>query len=1234
VRPFTSPIRPEDVGELLDLTVADKPDSDSMAQMQLEGIAALYDILVERPYAVLADEVGMGKTYQALGLAAVLWNEKPDARVLFISPRENLQVKWHDDYRRFFASNYRRHQGLGDDRAASVLFGQPLHAPRRFNNLRGWCASLGIPRRVAAFLRHTSFTRPVYLTRNDLGDLDALWARTKRRLRSWGLFEVERPESLHRDTASRQLNLCFADALNRRLAALGGGRSYYDLVIIDESQCLRHPNNQSNSVLHRALRGQAARWLFLSATPAHGGPGDLPTILNHYPRAGQVLDPRLAQDLPALQKALTPFLVRRSRRYRTRFQQVTVGKAEYRRHDTEAWGVREGELGVLGSLAMGLVQKGLVELLAGRSNRYRIGFLSSFESLSGSLRRTLPAKLEGDEEPGEDEASGDWHRDQGSRHRDREAPDTGFVESLSRDFEARFERPLPHPKVSSVVDRIAPLAFGDAHQPGGEKFLVFTRRVSTVATLRDRLMRRYLHELEARVRRVWRVELDWEGNSVAMDDAENVEDPEVFDAKSGDNPFRRAMASKGWLFRYRQTFRDSGRNVLFFEDAWLPRVCRAGGVDPSALAARIPDELWAESWTHASNSSGKRRRQHRAERLRYLTVHLLRRHPELLGLDRRNAGDWVTAVEAALPDHLEQSRPADAPRPDPQLITATTLWGAWDHRFPEGPLALPAARPEQLQGNALAESLCKRQVARSLLGQSLRLTDAVLDLYFADESVENEPNALAWAFLNHLEGPDPASARLRGELRDWLTHLRLIVDGCLEGAGASWAELARKESWHQLYNPSAVMGVTGGSGAHLVATRQFRTPSLPRVIVCTDTLKEGVDLHLFCDRVLHYGVAWTSGDLEQRVGRVDRYFSRIERRLRREESPVEARLEVGYPHLVASLERGQVERVIERQRRAEVLMDSPLASARHENQEFVVGATSVRCKAEVLDPYRPRHLPERRRALVAVSAAESAAIAAHYEAWNTRFQMSLRAEGWQIAPTRSRPVRRSTLHRGDKLHVLEWEHDPGLGRYVITVTAPPVPEGEGFTGGQRRRMVERSWRTERILRVLVPTPEEGIDALDLGKLRGALGGTPPVPEPRARELWQDAFAQLDLDGLSWSSQYKASLRVRTGERAHQLRLYAYKGGVRILGTVARLDELDQHEVWGDRPHEGAVRKWALEQTGRLSLGYLGVHHRDGLVFGIHVLLGDLDTEARSQLVQEVADRADAWEHVLTGRDRH
>src|SRR5690554_6160753 len=228
MRPFQHLIRPEDVDELIDLRVTGAPETGAMATLQREGVAALYNVLCERPFAYLADEVGMGKTYQALSLAALVWNENPRARVLFLSPRENVQVKWLGDYRRFFASNFRRAQGVGDDRVASMLFGEPLHRPRRFGNLRDWAGSVGRPGRVASFLRHSSFTRPVYVTSADRKDLEALWRRTERSLRECGLWwDAERPEALCEKDASHQLNLAFAKALNRKLGREAGSEPYF-----------------------------------------------------------------------------------------------------------------------------------------------------------------------------------------------------------------------------------------------------------------------------------------------------------------------------------------------------------------------------------------------------------------------------------------------------------------------------------------------------------------------------------------------------------------------------------------------------------------------------------------------------------------------------------------------------------------------------------------------------------------------------------------------------------------------------------------------------------------------------------------------------------------------------------------------------------------------------------------------------------------------------------------------
>ena len=61
--------------------------------------------------------------------------------------------------------------------------------------------------------------------------------------------------------------------------------------------------------------------------------------------------------------------------------------------------------------------------------------------------------------------------------------------------------------------------------------------------------------------------------------------------------------------------------------------------------------------------------------------------------------------------------------------------------------------------------------------------------------------------------------------------------------------------------------------------RQFRMPGYPLVLVTTDLLQEGEDLHTFCSSIHHYGISWTPSSMEQRIGRIDRVRSQTDRRL-------------------------------------------------------------------------------------------------------------------------------------------------------------------------------------------------------------------------------------------------------------------------------------------------------------------------------------------------------------------
>jgi ERCC4-related helicase len=130
-------------------------------------------------------------------------------------------------------------------------------------------------------------------------------------------------------------------------------------------------------------------------------------------------------------------------------------------------------------------------------------------------------------------------------------------------------------------------------------------------------------------------------------------------------------------------------------------------------------------------------------------------------------------------------------------------------------------------------------------------------------------------FFDFLENRCVEAERLR-----YLEAIRNVQTGTISGLEV---QKTFSEDEHQgaareqlLPNVRLVNGVVKSeTRQRLMLT--FNSPFFPEVLVASSVMAEGVDLHRFCRYVIHHDLCWNPSTLEQRTGRVDRIGSKAER---------------------------------------------------------------------------------------------------------------------------------------------------------------------------------------------------------------------------------------------------------------------------------------------------------------------------------------------------------------------
>ena len=946
------------------------------AEEQLRGAVAIHNILRKHGVAYLADEVGMGKTYVALGALALFRHFEPGFRALIIAPRENIQKKWQKELSNFVAYNVR----FADMRMAA-LDGRPARPLVSCGNLIELVSEATLDPDRDFFVRMTSFSLP-------LGKAGDDWKRMRDGLKErlpWlsnEAFDLRSKEQFKKN---------FARALCCALPK-------FDLVIVDEAHNLKHGVSASSSARNQVLAEafgrhvegddpdprlfpgygpRAERVLFLSATPLDETYRHIWNQLDLFGLAGPFRELR-DNDVPDARKkeVAGQFLVRRVTSIRVAGREHT--KNMYRR-EWRAGGVTTHDEPIRiederQRLVVALVQKKVSEILSERrfKRSFQIGMLASFESFLETAR----LKRDDDQVAVFDDS------EQTDMALERDGIDVRDLNRLARHYRRTFGREMPHPKMDAVVDSLATAWLT------GKKALVFVRRVASVKELKRKLDERYddwlIPMLRARLPEAVREELDGvvvryrhereladaPRRAVATPSKDADGDLDIEDRGGHDTFF-------AWFFRgegpkgivsganiQARFIKASGAYATFFADNHVMDLLGAGPgtvVDSLVTAVGLSRPALVESLRkRARYYISKAKAVTRAARMEAAQAAALELLRERGGgeLALRAGIVWEERYAASrLVEHAE-----DAPPEIANALERATFFT--ELRRPERgelrTLIWPASRVAASDGDAFREQFREQELRAQFLATAARLGHAFIDLYVAamagrpslavgrsDEldSDERDQDAgrgrerLLGEYLELLEAQrvstSPGWGALR-ELTEIAAHFELILDvNAPDARTARLGESARHVAG-LLRQQQPIGGMAGQVNQTLV--RQFRMPGYPFVLITTDLLQEGEDLHTFCSSVHHFGISWTPSAMEQRIGRIDRVRSQTDRRLSALDRAPDGEdwLQVHFPYLQDTVELLQVERVLDRMDTFLRLMHEELAVSTQDQRKIDV----------------------------------------------------------------------------------------------------------------------------------------------------------------------------------------------------------------------------------------------------------------------------------------------------------
>jgi len=891
-----------------------------LADIQIKGATALHNMLAdpEIGFAYLADEVGMGKTYIALGVVAMMRYFNPMLRVLYICPSRNVQEKWEREYKAFIRNNVCVSQGrirTSEGRPAA-----PYKSCRNVTEMLHYAASGYY---TDFFIGKDSFSISLnddYKTLSDkLNELKKLVPAHE--VESLLKSEDEVDKTNNKEKVKEQ----YARVLNYALPT-------FDLVVIDEAHNFKHDFESSarNRVLSGVLGARdkdlylsrMKHALLLSATPYDR---DLTQLRNQLKMIGysHLLPDDVGED--SAKEHLKRFMVRRLNELNVHGTRMSrnMYRKEWRKGEQAEIKLERDEQ----RLVTALVQKKVGEMLSHQTHSpgFQTGMLASFESFAESSR-SEPVQFDGDQSEKEQTDAKDRHV---LGH---------LVDSYVND--AKLGRSLPHPKMDSVVKKLSHAMFKES-----KKQIIFVRRVKSVSELKNKLDDAYNEWVYAYIdrslsgyvepremmRSVYSIYL--EKSKLREDDALGGEFDEVSD------PDEKSMPPKNdtfyaWFFRG-EVSADAKPELRNYQS---PDAARKGLTAKAQVVVTLLEPNWAWYICQVSENINLHEildtygAQIATEAVKYIRGERAQDELDVFQACQTAFIKWLIANKPVefgfltpLFDHLNLTGATGLKTENIiseskliEMLSTPTLYTELEHAgMSQSIIPMQSILYKSLtQSKGETKNNLKLfDIHKALMSFVLRTGHGVIDLYIArlmqgagDLSSDRRRQWIASLVTILHSQKDSEEFSTCHELTHLASHLELIIKNNIPDILELGKDEYGKFLGRTLSPVSPIIGASGATSGRSAQSKKFRMPGYPLALVTTDVFQEGEDLHTFCDSVMHYGLSASPVSLEQKTGRVDRVNSMAQRRLQVLDRPAEDNdlIQVYFPYVKQSIEMLQI----------------------------------------------------------------------------------------------------------------------------------------------------------------------------------------------------------------------------------------------------------------------------------------------------------------------------------------